>query len=150
VETPRIGALVICHGALGAALLETAAMLVGPPAKAWAISFGPGEGVEDLDAKVRAALARLDPGDGALCLVDIPGGVPARVAAALAAGAGRAVETVSGVNLPMLAEALLRRDGVSLAALAELVARAGRDGIVDLGAVLRAAAVRTSPGSPPS
>jgi hypothetical protein len=50
----------------------------------------------------------------------------------------------------MLAEALLRRDGVSLAALAELAARAGRDGIVDLGVVLRAAAARTSPGSPPS
>lgn len=144
METPRIGVLVICHGGLGDALLETAAMLVGPPAKAWAVGFEAGEGAEDLDAKVRAALERLDPADGALCLVDIPGGVPARVAAAPTVRTGRAVETVSGVNLPMLAEALLRRDDADLPALAELAARAGRDGIVDLGAALRAAAARAS------
>lgn len=144
VETPRIGVLVVCHGGLGEALLETVAMLVGAPAKAWAVGLMPGEGVEDLDAKVCAALARLDPGDGALCLVDIPGGVPARVAGALTAGTGCAVETVSGVNLPMLAEALLRRDDANLPALAELAVRAGRDGVVDLGAALRAAAARAS------
>lgn len=144
VETPRIGVLVVCHGGLGAALLETVAMLVGPPVKAWAVGLLPGEGVEDLETKVRAALGHLDPDDGALCLVDIPGGVPARVAGALTVGTGRAVETVSGVNLPMLAEALLRRDDADLAALAELAARAGRDGVVDLGAALRAAAARAS------
>jgi mannose/fructose/sorbose-specific phosphotransferase system IIA component len=144
METPRIGVLVICHGGLGQALLDTVAMLVGPPAKAWAVGLMPGEGVEDLETKVRAALGRLDPDDGALCLVDIPGGVPARVAGALTVGTGRAVETVSGVNLPMLAEALLRRDDADLSALAELAARAGRDGVVDLGAALRAAAARAS------
>jgi mannose PTS system EIIA component len=143
-EAPRIGVLVICHGGLGEAVLETVAMLVGPPAKAWAVGLLPGEGVEDLEAKVRATLGRLDPGDGALCLVDIPGGVPARVAGALTVGTGRAVETISGVNLPMLAEALLRRDDADLSALAELAARAGRDGVVDLGAALRAAAARAS------
>ena len=142
--TPRIAVVVICHGGLADALLETATMLVGPPPKAWAVTFLPGEGVEDLDAKVRDGLARLDPADGVLCLVDIPGGVPARVAAALAVAPGRAVETLSGVNLPMLAEALLRRDDADLPALVELAARAGRDGIVDLGAALRAAAARAS------
>lgn len=144
METPRIGVLVICHGGLAVALLETVSMLVGPPVKAWAVGLMPGEGVEDLETKVRVALGRLDPGDGALCLVDIPGGVPARVAGALTAGTGRAVETISGVNLPMLAEALLRRDDADLPALAELAARAGRDGVVDLGAALRAAAARAA------
>lgn len=144
VERSRVGVLVICHGGLGGALLETAAMLAGPPARAWAIAFLPGKGPEDLEAEVRDVLGRLDPGDGALCLVDIPGGVPARVAASLTVGPGRAVETVSGVNLPMLAEALLRRDDADLPALAELAARAGRDGVVDLGAALRAAATRAA------
>lgn len=143
-KAPHIGVLVICHGGLGDALLETASMLVGAAPKVWSIGLLPGEGPEDLDAKVRAALARLAPDDGALCLVDIPGGVPARVAAALTAAAGRPVEVLSGVNLPMLAEALLCRDGNDLATLAALGAAAGRDGIVDLGAVLRAAAVRSA------
>jgi mannose PTS system EIIA component len=142
--TPRIGVLVICHGRLGDALLETASMLVAAPSKAWSIGLLPGEGPEDLDAKARAALAGLDPDDGALCLVDIPGGVPARVAGALIAAAGRPVEVLSGVNLPMLAEALLCREGNDLGTLAALAAAAGREGIVDLGAVLRAAAERSA------
>lgn len=143
-DVPRVGLLVICHGRLADALLETAAMLVGPAAKTWAIGLMPGEGVEDLDAKVRAALARLDPGDGALCLVDIPGGVPARVLGALTLAPGATLETVAGVNLPMLAEALLRRDHAALPALAEFAARAGREGIVNMGPALRAVAARSS------
>jgi mannose PTS system EIIA component len=136
--------LVVCHGRLAEALLDTAAMLVGPQEAAWAIAFLSGERPEDLEAKVRAALARLEPGGAALCLVDIPGGVPARVAGLLSAEPGSTMETVTGVNVPMLAEALLRRSHADLPALAQCAVRAGRDGVVDLGAALRAAAARRS------
>jgi len=143
-QAPRTAVLIVCHGALAEALLETAVMLVGPQPDAWAIAFMPGESPEDLEGKVRAALARLEPGDGALCLVDIPGGVPARVLGAPTMAPGSTLETVSGANLPMLAEALLRRDHAGLPALAEFAARAGREGIVNLGPALRAAVARSS------
>jgi mannose/fructose/sorbose-specific phosphotransferase system IIA component len=141
---PRIAVLVICHGILGEALIETASMLVGSPPKLWALGLLPGEGPEDLEVKLGAVLARLDAEDGVLCLVDIPGGVPARVAGALAVRSGRPVETLSGVNLPMLAETLLCRDGNDLPTLAGLAATAGRDGIVNIGAALRAAGARSA------
>jgi mannose/fructose/sorbose-specific phosphotransferase system IIA component len=130
------GVLIVTHGRLGEALLDSAAMLVGESACLRTIGFQPGEGVEDLDAKVRQVLAELATGDGVLCLADLPGGSPARVLGGLVFERPD-LELVTGVNLPMLAEILLLRRELNLKELVQHALRSGADSIMDIGAILR-------------
>lgn len=134
-----IGVLIVTHGRLGEALLESAAMLVSDVAHVRAVSFLPGQGVEDLDVAVRAALDELRDSDGTLALVDIPGGTPARVVGAISLERS-GVELVSGVNLAMLVEVLLSRQSATLPELVGLAVKGGRDSIQDLAAAIRSAA----------
>lgn len=134
-----IGVLIVTHGRLGEALLESAAMLVSDVAHVRAVGFLPGQGVEDLDVAVRAALDELRDSDGTLALVDIPGGTPARVVGAISLERS-GVELVSGVNLAMLVEVLLSRQSATLPELVGLAVKGGRDSIQDLAAAIRSAA----------
>lgn len=131
-----IGVLIVTHGRLGEALVEACAMLVSESDCLKAVGFCPGEGVEDLDAAVRAALAEMEPNDGVLCLADLAGGSPARVLGGLLLERPQ-LEVVTGVNLPMLAEVLLLRKELSLNDLVQHALKCGADGIVDIGAILR-------------
>lgn len=131
-----IGILIITHGNLSEALLESSKMFVTNTSEVKTLSFYPGEGVEDLIASTKAALVELASNDGVLALVDLPGGSPARAAGTLLIDHDR-FETVSGVNLPMLVEVLMLRDSMSLEELAEYAQESGSEGIVDIGRLLR-------------
>lgn len=131
-----IGLLIVTHGRLSEALLESAAMLVNDTDRVRAVSFLPGQGIEDLSNAVRGALDELADNDGILAMVDIPGGSPARVVGGLTLerpGLG----LVTGVNLAMVVEALMARQTVTLSELVDLVLRSGRDSIGDLASAIR-------------
>jgi mannose/fructose/sorbose-specific phosphotransferase system IIA component len=127
--------LVVCHGDLAPALVDTARMIVGDAGSVTPVRFTPGMGPEDLAEAVEAALRPETDGPVPLILTDLVGGTPARIAATLTA-AGRA-ETVTGVNLPMLVEVLLSDQAQPATELAALAVRAGSDGVQDLGQTLR-------------
>lgn len=114
-------------------------MIVGSAGTASALPFAPGTGAEELAEAVETAVGDLGRQSGdpsaVLILTDLPGGTPSRVAATLAATTG--AETVTGVNLPMLAEVLLADPGLSALELAALAYRTGRQGVIDLGAAIR-------------
>jgi mannose/fructose/sorbose-specific phosphotransferase system IIA component len=129
------GVLVVAHGSLAEGLLEAASMIVGKPENTKAVCFYSTQGVEGLEEAVQAALDQLTNCDGVLCLVDIPGGSPARVVAAQSYK-HKGVEIISGVSLPMLIEALFAREDQSLKELAQTAVQAGVDGVLDLGARL--------------
>jgi mannose/fructose/sorbose-specific phosphotransferase system IIA component len=131
-----IGILIISHGNLSEALLESAKMFVTNTEDVKALAFYPGQGVEDLIHSTKAAIAGLVSNDGVLALVDLPGGSPARAAGTLILETER-LETVSGVNLPMLVEVLMLRESMSLQELADYAAESGKEGIVDVGKLLR-------------
>lgn len=131
------GVLIVTHGRLGEALLESASMLVGDTDGVRAVSFLPDQGVEDLDRAVRAALDELDDSDGILAMVDIPGGSPARVVGALTVER-RGLELVAGANLAMLVETLMARRDTTLPALVGLAMQGAHDSIRDLASAIRA------------
>lgn len=132
-----IGVLIVTHGRLGEALLESASMLVSDTDRVRAVSFLPDQGTEDLDAAVRAALDELDDSDGILAMVDIPGGSPARVVGALTIERPD-LELVAGVNLAMLVETLMARRNATLPFLVGLALQGGRDSVRDLASAIRA------------
>ena len=127
-----IGIVVVTHGKLGEALLESASMFVSDNRLTRAVSFFPGEGVEDLMASVRTAVNELRADVGVLALVDLPGGSPARAVGLLLLEKER-MAMVSGVNLPMLVEVLMLRDSMTLSELADYAVQTGTEGIVDVG-----------------
>ncbi|HSG75542.1 MAG TPA: PTS fructose transporter subunit IIA [Burkholderiales bacterium] len=124
-----IGVLVISHGAIGEALLASAAQILGAPAQAAALGVAPGDAPEAVLARARTLAARLDTGEGLLVLTDMFGATPCNVAARLLAD-GR-VEGVSGVSLPMLVRVLSGRRA-ALAALVQRALSGGAEGVVHM------------------
>jgi mannose/fructose/sorbose-specific phosphotransferase system IIA component len=129
------GVLIVAHGSLAEGFLEAASMIVGKTENTKAVCFDSTHGVEGLEKAVQAALDQFTVCDGVLCLVDIPGGSPARVVAAQSYEY-KGVEIISGVSLPMVIEVLFAREDQSLKELAQTAVQAGVDGVLDLGAKL--------------
>ncbi|MGF1511445.1 MAG: PTS sugar transporter subunit IIA [Myxococcota bacterium] len=95
-----IGVVMVSHGRLAAALLETATEIVGPIEGAESLAVSRADRLEDVEQSLSRAVTRVDQGDGVLVLADMFGGTAANVALQLV---GRhQVEVVTGFNLPML------------------------------------------------
>ncbi|HEY3586265.1 MAG TPA: PTS sugar transporter subunit IIA [Myxococcaceae bacterium] len=95
-----IGTLILTHGGAAGELLAAAQKIAGPLPEFEALGLDWNEPVEKLKTAVRAAVERLDHGQGVLILTDMFGSTPCNVASSFLAE-GR-VEILSGVNLPMV------------------------------------------------
>ena len=119
-------ALLITHGELGAALLETAMGIVGPAPGVEAIS-NRGQSREGLTRLIEAKLAGWN-GEEGVVLTDIHGGSCAQ-AALSGAFAGRRTPVITGVNLPMLVDFLVNRGAYSAADMAQRLIEKGKAGV---------------------
>jgi PTS system mannose-specific IIA component len=120
--------LILSHGALAHALVETAERIVGELEDVQALSLDWEEPRESLLARLAQVISSLDRGDGVLILTDLFGDTPSNLALGLIAS-GR-VEVVTGVNLPMVLR--LACQGTrpqSLEELARWIQAKGRQGI---------------------
>lgn len=124
--------ILITHGPLAQALLESAEMILGEQTDVQAICLGREDNLETAHARVAEAL-RVAGGE-ALALADLFGGTASN-AAAWALQEHR-FALVAGVNLPMLLEVLMNREGLDAAALAELAVQTGRQSVTDVGAMM--------------
>ena len=92
--------LILSHGALAHALVDTAERIVGRLADVQALSLDWDEPREHLLARMHEVVASIDEGDGVLILTDLFGDTPSNLAQGLI-DPGH-VEVVTGVNLPMV------------------------------------------------
>lgn len=123
-----VGLLVITHGEIGQAMLNTAqAMLAGLPLQAEVLSVTNQCDPEVVTRNVEEAVTRLNQGDGVLVLTDIYGATPSNIAMKVRNDEVR-VMVMSGVNLPMLVRVLNYPD-LSIEQLLEKALSGGRDGI---------------------
>jgi len=129
-----IGVLLVTHGEIGKALLESAAQILGAAQRQTAtLSVWRQDDPEDLALRARELLRGIDAGDGVLVLTDIFGATPGNVVSRVLED-GR-IEGVSGVSLPMLLRVLASRNGASKDALGAAVQRAlsgGAEGVVHM------------------
>ena len=118
-----LGGLIVTHGELGAALLDAAARIAGPPSGV-AVLSNSGLSRDALIDAVRGRVALFGE-RGGIVLTDVTGGSCTQAAVAVATREAKGpVQVVSGVNLPMLLDFLHNRTGADPKALAErLVAR---------------------------
>jgi PTS system mannose-specific IIA component len=131
-----ISIVVVTHGGLAEELVHTVQIIVGSQPALFPVCLQEHEGIEDLQRKLLAVLPPTGAApEGTLVLVDMFGGTPSNVALALAQSLP--LRVITGVNLPMLLEAVTHRTPSTLTALAELVAEKGRRSVFDANELLK-------------
>ncbi len=127
-----IGLVLAAHGSLPQAFLESADMILGEVEQIATVSLMPGDSLEGLIERIRAAVQEVDTGEGVLILLDLFGGTPANASAYLTQEMEK-LHAVTGVNFPMFAEIILTRPGVNdVAELAGNAVTIGQAGIVNV------------------
>jgi PTS system mannose-specific IIA component len=119
-----IGIVLVSHGAMANGMLEAARMIVGDQEGIKAVSLEEMDDVEGLMEKISAEAKAVDTGEGVLVLVDVFGASPFNASARLAM-AGKNMEVITGMNLPMLLELAIQRSNKNLVELTRVALEAG-------------------------
>jgi len=132
--------LLVGHGPLANGLRGAVEMIAGPQEAFAVVQLRPEDDVERVAKRLERALRRLEvaPDAEAVIFADLFGAAPANAAASLLRTRPN-IEVVAGMNLPMILDVALARDGVSARELAERAIESGRESVRDVGAVIRAA-----------
>lgn len=132
-----IGILIVSHGNFGTELLNSARLIIGEQENVETVSLKHGDNIEELCNSVNKHIRQLDKGDGVLVLTDLFGGSPSN---ATAVNMEKIYfESLSGVNLPMIIEALDSRANNNLKELVDKVFKVGVDGIRNIRSELQIA-----------
>jgi PTS system mannose-specific IIA component/PTS system mannose-specific IIB component len=123
-----ISVIIGTHGIFSTEILKSAEMIFGKQENVGAVTFKPGEGVDNLVEKYNKLINELDCTDGVLFMVDLFGGSPFNAASILAMKNDK-MEMVAGVNLPMLLEVFGSREFSSLSELLVIAQDAGKESI---------------------
>jgi mannose PTS system EIIA component len=121
-----IGVIVGTHGKLSKEILRSTEMIFGHLENVVGVTFEPGESVNGLVEKYKAALETIDWTDGLIFLVDLFGGSPYNAASRIVAGYEK-MDIVTGVNLPMIVDLLTNRGLENVENLSDMAIRAGQD-----------------------
>lgn len=122
-----VGLLIITHGEIGEALLDTAVAVLGfCPLKVKVLSVPMGCEPDSFKSLAQQQLSDMQQQDGVLVLTDLYGSTPYHIAHSLLADD---VKVVSGINLPMLIRTL-NYANVSLDVITQKALSGGKDGVL--------------------
>ncbi len=130
-----IGILVITHGDFAKGIKSAADMIMGEQPNFSSLGLQVGEDYDDFKANVYQAIVERDEGDGVLVLVDFFGASPYNAVGMNTSKLreeGHQFRLVTGVNLPMLIEALDARSRSSLDELYPLVMETAKENIKEM------------------
>jgi len=127
--------LIVCHGGLADGLVNAMELIAGPQPEVTAISLGEEDPIDGLETRVEEAVMAGEEGKGVLVLVDLFGASPFNVSARVAVRHPN-VDVVTGVNLAMLLETALGRDGCSLPELVTIAREASAGSVKILSELL--------------
>jgi len=130
-----VGLVLISHGEMATGMLDAARMIVGEQERTLAVSLNEMDDVEGLMERIAAAVEEVDTGDGVLLLVDAFGASPFNASARLAMQR-KNIEVITGMNLPMLLELAVQREGQNLNGLVQIALDAGKTSIRTLSETL--------------
>ena len=123
-----VGIVIVTHSQLGDALIDAAEFILGSrPGTTTSVSINLNENVDKLRSKIANGIKEVNQNKGILILTDMFGGTPSNLSYSFLEE-GR-VEVLSGVNLPMLVQALNTRDKLELGELAESLEAFGKKSI---------------------
>jgi PTS system mannose-specific IIA component len=131
-----IGLVLVSHGKLAEGLIDAMQMITGPQEAVRAVGLLETEDVEGLMDKILAAVNEVDSGEGVLIMVDLFGASPFNGSARLVLShPERKLEVVTGMNLAMLVELVVQRQGLSLNEAVELVLQVAPESVRRLASI---------------
>lgn len=132
-----VGLVIATHGHLGDEMVHTAEQIVGKLPAVATCSIEPGAAPEQIREQMKAAVRRVDSGEGVIVLADLFGGTPCNQSLMLCNQCK--LEVVTGVNLPMLlkANSLRADDSMPLTEMALALTTWGQKNITCPSAMLR-------------
>ncbi|MFW2331546.1 MAG: PTS sugar transporter subunit IIA [Nitrospinota bacterium] len=119
--------LIIAHGSLASALLETLKFITPVSDNFMEVEIDHEVDVEQARLTIKDALAKLPANRGIIVFTDLFGGAPSNIALSLIDGMD--VELIAGVNLPMLLQAAVIDEDISLEEMALKLRGYGQDNI---------------------
>ena len=123
-----IGIVIVTHNRLGDALVESAEFVIGSRPKSIAsVSIDLNQSAEKLRKKITDGIKKVDEKDGIIILTDMFGGTPSNLSYSFL-DEGR-IEVLSGVNLPILVQAINTREKMDLAKLGTKLEKFGKKSI---------------------
>ncbi|MDD7305210.1 MAG: PTS sugar transporter subunit IIB [Peptoniphilaceae bacterium] len=124
-----VGIILASHGGFAEGIKQSGEMIFGKQDKLECVTLLPNMGPDDLRAQIEEKVAKIDT-DQILFLVDLWGGTPFNQASSLLKGKEENWAIVTGLNLPMLIEALgARLSSESSHDVAQAIIEAAREGI---------------------
>lgn len=133
-----IGIVVSGHIHFASGMESAVKAIAGEQEQMAFIDFIESMSTDELEIQLRQAMKAVDAGDGVLFLTDIPGGSPSNRASAILMDSDK-VEQISGVNLPMIANAAFEREDVTVNELVEILLEIGSSCMQDMRKQLEAA-----------
>ncbi|EAA6550922.1 PTS mannose transporter subunit IID [Salmonella enterica subsp. diarizonae] len=113
--------LIVSHGNFASTLLETSEMFIGKSEIVKAINYMPEESPDLLYQKIEEAIkGNINP-DGVIIFCDMKGGSPANVAMKIASN--KKIKIVTGVNIPVIVEAITLAEDENLDELIESLSK---------------------------
>jgi PTS system mannose-specific IIA component len=128
-----IGVVIATHGKLAEELIRTAEAVVGEIEQIVPVSIVATS--PDVRGDLKAAIQKVDQGQGVLLLTDIFGGSPTNLC--LSFLTERQVEVVTGVNLPMLLQLPSARLKGNIVEVAQKLVDAGQKSVAHASEALR-------------
>lgn len=123
-----IGVVIVTHSQLGDALIEAAEFIIGHrPDTMVSVSIDLKENADKLRKKIAKGIKTVNRHKGVLILTDMFGGTPSNLSYSFLEDGQ--VEVISGVNLPILIQAINKREQMALAELAEHLEAFGKKSI---------------------
>ncbi|MCC6764409.1 MAG: hypothetical protein IT293_07070 [Deltaproteobacteria bacterium] len=124
-----IGIVLVGHGTLAPEVLRNIESVLGYPVPNMvAVGATLDDTLETLKAKIAAAAASVERGDGTIILTDMFGDTATNVSMALAREAR--IQVVTGSNLPLIVKVISARHEMPIEQLATFIVDYGRDHIL--------------------
>jgi len=123
-----IGILIVSHRQLGDALIDAAEFIIGSRPEALdSVSIDLNENAEILRDKIANGIKKVKGQQGVLILTDMFGGTPSNLSYSFLEEGH--IEVLAGVNLPILIQAISRREKMQLGQLAANIEEFGKKSI---------------------
>lgn len=123
--------IVATHGKLSEGFRDTIDMVMGERKGLHFIEFSQNDKIENLREKFINITNSIKDGNEILILTDLFGGTPCNTAIKIALESELRIKILSGVNLPMLIEAILNQDSI-LDEVIESILNSSKQGIMNI------------------
>ena len=105
-----IGILLVTHGQIGRSLIDCSSNILGKSINFLeCIPVDPKSDLQECEKFIENEIKNLDTGSGVLILTDIYGATPCNILKKYTSQ--NSIEVITGLNLPMLVQAITNRDG---------------------------------------